>query len=281
MQSKKFRLQLILIGGAIVLIVLLYLAPRNFPPEVAEVIAETEHVHGEFNPDQEIEAAKRRIGEENTAIIEDFEQRITASSDDPKMLERLASEWELNNEPVLAAYYYSEYAAKSGEADKYAKAGDLFYRSFREAVDSVYRNQLAHLAIDNYQLALDENAVDNEDKTNLGVLIVETSANPMQGITLLREVVENDPENLNAQLQLGFFSYKSGQYDKAVERFEKVLAIDPKRTDAILYIGEAYLAMDNKQKAIEKFEMFLQVSDNDIMKQEVEDYIKQIKNSNN
>lgn len=279
MQSKKFRLQLLLIGGALVLIVLLYLAPRTVPPQ--ETGSETEHVHVDFEIDEEVEAGKRRIGTENTAIIEDFEQRISAENSDPKMLERLAAEWELNNEPALAAYYYSLYAEKSGEAVNFVKAGDLYYTSFRAAVDSVYRSQMAHLAIDNYRMAMDKGVADNQAKTNLGVLIVETARNPMEGITLLREVVENDPENENAQLQLGFFSYKSGQYDKAVERFENVLEINPARTDAILYIGEAYLAMGKKDKAIEQFERFLQVSENTAMRREVEEYIKQVKNSNN
>jgi tetratricopeptide (TPR) repeat protein len=271
---------MMLIGGAIVLIVLLYLAPRTVTLKNDEV-ATNELAQVDFVIDEEVEAGKRRIGEENTAIIEDFEQRISRNTSDQKMLERLAAEWELNNEPALAAYYYSEYAEKSGETEKFTKAGDLYYQAFRAAVDSVYRNQMAHLAIDNYQVVVDKGDADNQTKTNLGVLIVETAPNPMQGITLLREVVENDPQNENAQLQLGFFSYKSGQYDKAVERFEKVLEINPVRTDALLYIGEAYLANENKDKAIEYFERFLQISDNAAMRREVEDYIKQVKNSNN
>jgi tetratricopeptide (TPR) repeat protein len=280
MQSKKFRLQLMLIGGAVVLIVLLYLAPRTVTSK-KETVAVTENVDVDFELDIEVEAAKRRIGEENTAIIEDFEQRISKESGDHKMLERLAAEWELNNELALAAYYFSEYAVISGEAENFVKAGDLYYQSFRAAVDSVYRNQMAHLAIENYQAALENGLADNQTKTNLGVLIVETAANPMQGITLLREVAEDEPENANAQLQLGFFSYKSGQYDKAVERFVKVLEINPARTDVLLYIGEAYLAMGEKEKAIEQFERFLQDSENPAMKREVEEYIKQIKNTNN
>ncbi|MGI8893508.1 MAG: tetratricopeptide repeat protein [Bacteroidia bacterium] len=280
MQSKKFRLQMMLLGGAIVLIALLYLAPRTVPAD-KETAAETEHVHADFAIDDEVEAAKRRIGAENSAIIEDFEQRINKDDNDPKMLQRLAAEWELNNEPALAAYYYSLYADESGETEMFVKAGDLYYQSFRSAVDSVYRDQMAHLAIDNYRQAVDKGDVDNQTKTNLGVLIVETTANPMQGITLLREVVQNDPENESAQLQLGFFSFKSGQYDKAVERFEKVLVINPARTDALLYIGEAYLARKENSKAIEYFERFLQVSENNAMKREVEEYIKQVKNSNN
>jgi cytochrome c-type biogenesis protein CcmH/NrfG len=42
----------------------------------------------------------------------------------------------------------------------------------------------------------------------------------MQGITLLLEVVKQDPNNHAANLNLGMFAMKSGQYDKAVIRFK-------------------------------------------------------------
>jgi cytochrome c-type biogenesis protein CcmH/NrfG len=38
----------------------------------------------------------------------------------------------------------------------------------------------------------------------------------MQGIALLLEVVAKDPNNFSANLNLGMFAMKSGQYDKAV-----------------------------------------------------------------
>lgn len=279
MRSKKFRLQLLLIGGAVVLIVLLYLAPRNVAPE-KETDSEAVASSAIFDVKNEVEAAKRRIGDENSAIISDLERRVTENESDTKMLERLAAEWELNNENAVAAHYYSEYAEKSGDAGKFLKAGDLYFSSYRSAVDSLYKQQMASLAIKNYEQAIEKGAGDNQTKTNLAVLLVETTPNPMRGITLLREVVEAEPENEDAQLQLGFFSYKSGQYDKAVERFEKVIEINPARTDVHLYIGETYLAMDNKQKAIESFEKFLKVSENPSMKREVQNYIEQVKNTN-
>ena len=42
----------------------------------------------------------------------------------------------------------------------------------------------------------------------------------MQGIMLLLDVVKQDPNNRNANLNLGMFAMKSGQYEKAVNRFK-------------------------------------------------------------
>ena len=63
---------------------------------------------------------------------------------------------------------------------------------------------------------------DNLDaKTDLGICYAEGTTTPMQGIMLLREVVEKNP-GANAQFNLGILSVRSGQYDKALERFSKV-----------------------------------------------------------
>ena len=40
----------------------------------------------------------------------------------------------------------------------------------------------------------------------------------MQGIMMLREVLEEDPKNELALFNMGMLSIQSGQYDKAVER---------------------------------------------------------------
>src|SRR6187399_890208 len=40
---------------------------------------------------------------------------------------------------------------------------------------------------------------------------------PMRGIMMLREIVEQDPNNAEAHWQLGLFAVQSGQMEKALE----------------------------------------------------------------
>ena len=49
------------------------------------------------------------------------------------------------------------------------------------------------------------------------------SEDPMSGIQDLLTIVEEDSTQLDAQYYLGLFSIKSGQFEKAVNRFEKVI----------------------------------------------------------
>ena len=54
-----------------------------------------------------------------------------------------------------------------------------------------------------------------------------TSSNPIQGITMLREVLVKDPKNELALFNMGMLSIQSGQYERAVERLEELVDINP------------------------------------------------------
>ena len=101
----------------------------------------------------------------------------------------------------------------------------------------------------------------------------------MKGITMLLDVVKEDPEHENAQLNLGFLSVKSGQYDKALERFDNVVNINPLRSEVYLFKAQTQLRMGDKNGALISFEQFIEKSTDQEMVSEVKKYIKQIKNS--
>lgn len=74
--------------------------------------------------------------------------------------------------------------------------------------------------------------------------------NPMEGITILRELIAKDSTNVDAQYWLGVFSVKSGQYDKAIERFNRVIAYNPNYMAAYIDMGGLYMEMDSAEKAL-------------------------------
>jgi len=78
--------------------------------------------------------------------------------------------------------------------------------------------------------------------------------NPMEGITLLRELIAKDSNNVDAHLYLGMFSVKSNQMDKAIKRFEKVVELRPNDARYLVEVGYQYLQMDSIQRAYNCFE---------------------------
>jgi tetratricopeptide (TPR) repeat protein len=136
-------------------------------------------------------------------------------------------------------------------------------------------------AINGFEKALILNPTNLSIKTNLGTCIVESSNllgnQPMKGITLLREVIAKDSNNIEANLQLGLFSVTSQQFNKAIDRFNRILRIDSTHIDMYVYLGDTYLQMGEKDKAIESYENYkVRVKDTLIVRN-IDEYIKKLK----
>jgi uncharacterized protein HemY len=98
----------------------------------------------------------------------------------------------------------------------------------------------------------------------------------MQGIQLLLAVVKVDSLNLNANLNLGLFSMKSGQFDKAIKRFETVAKLKP---SAEIYgmLADAYEQTGNNEAAIAALKKAkAYIIDKDILVN-IDNYIKNLK----
>ncbi len=77
---------------------------------------------------------------------------------------------------------------------------------------------------------------------------IQDADNPqsqMKGILQMRSLSEKHPENADLQWNMGLFSVQSGQYEKAVARFEKVINIDAQRLDAYMQLAMSYLALQD------------------------------------
>ena len=81
---------------------------------------------------------------------------------------------------------------------------------------------------------------------------IQDADNPqsqMKGILHMRSLSEKYPENADLQWNMGLFSIQSGQYEKAVARFEKVINIDAQRLDAYMQLAMSYLALQDTSAA--------------------------------
>jgi lipopolysaccharide biosynthesis regulator YciM len=99
----------------------------------------------------------------------------------------------------------------------------------------------------------------------------------MKGVTLLREITQNDSTNIPANIILGKLAIQSGQFDKAKKRLELVLSLRPDNTEAMYFLAEAYKGLGDKQKAIELFEKCKTLVKNPDFTREVDNYIKTFK----
>ena len=111
-----------------------------------------------------------------------------------------------------------------------------------------------------YADVLEKEAVETElstdDQISKAISLVMNGTEPMKGIMMLREVLKKDADNIKAHLTLGMFSIRSGQYEKALDRFNTVLAIDSSESEAYLYLAEVYEKLGQNDLAIENLEAY-------------------------
>jgi tetratricopeptide (TPR) repeat protein len=97
-------------------------------------------------------------------------------------------------------------------------------------------------------------------KMDKAIGLVKSGENPMQGIMLLREVLDEDSTYVPAIYWMGMFSVESGQLDKAQERFKSVVSLDPEYVDAYWQLGHLALERAEYYKAIDHFKRVLELS---------------------
>ena len=89
-------------------------------------------------------------------------------------------------------------------------------------------------------------------------MIQSGEGNPMEAIFALREVVEADSNHRDAQFYLGQFSIMSGQWNKAIDRFKKVLRINSSDEYAIESLAIARFQKGEKNGAVEDLKNYLE-----------------------
>ncbi len=204
-----------------------------------------------INLDEASATAKQTLNANLAEQITDLENRLKSANGDDKLStqKQLAQKWDDVNLTVPAAFYYELIANAESNYPNWIKTGDKFTDAYQNTQDTLTQPALVQKAIAAYQKAIGFKPGSLEAKTGLGIAYVSGTANPMQGIQLLLEVVKQEPDNIKANMNLGLFSMKSGQYEKAVNRFKTVIAQKPE-AETWFYLASAYENLGNKEEAI-------------------------------
>ncbi len=211
--------------------------------------------------------------------VADLEAALKSASENEKvdLQKQLAQKWDDLNQAAPAAFYYELVAQKEPGFSPWLKAGNKFTDAYQQTTDTIMQPALVQKAIYAYQQADKLQPNTPEVKTGLGIAYVSGTPNPMQGIQLLLDVVKNDPENLKANLNLGLFSMKSGQYEKAVERFKTVISLAPS-AEAWFYLASSYENMGMKSDAIGAYLKTKEIAADPNMSQFVDRKVNELSN---
>jgi tetratricopeptide (TPR) repeat protein len=254
MKLSGLQISLIVIG--LLLSVGIYYAPSQINRK-SKPAKEAQQQAGDFDEEGLLESAKKSLDSEQLSSLGLVESALKKQgSQDTSVLDQMGRFWDRQGIPAAAALWFEKKAIALKTERSYLDAAFRYFDAFKLAGDSSLKDVLVQKAITNYQEVIKLNPENLDAKTDLGACYAEGTAEPMKGITLLREVVAKNPEHEMAQYNLGMLSVKSGQVDKAIERFTKVLSINPQRSEMHFFLGQIYASKGETAKAITEYELF-------------------------
>ena len=224
-------------------------------------------------------SAKNVINASLAAEITTLENTYNTASEDKKSAaaKLLAQKWDDIEQPVPSALYLEIIAKKEASLKNWMSAGDQFMKAFDNTRDSLMLPALLQKAHTAYTNAVAIDSSNAAAKTGLGITIVNGMGMPMQGIAMLLDVVKKDPKNLKANMSLGTFAIKSGQFDKAITRFESIVATNPS-PDAYFYLATAYENLGRNQEAIDAYLKSKKLAANAKLSQFIDEKVIALKN---
>jgi tetratricopeptide (TPR) repeat protein len=223
--------------------------------------------------------SKQMINANLAADIEKLEAQLKdASGDDAiKLQKEIAKKWDDVNQPAAAAFAYEAIAQEEQTYPNWLTAGDRFTEGYQNFRDTTATAGLLNKAINAYNKALELNPKSLDAQTGLGVAYVSGTQEPMKGISLLLGVVKEDPKNIKANMNLGMFSMKSGQFQKALDRFKTVISVSP-TPEAWFYLGTSYENLGMKSEAVLAYQKSKELAADPSLSDFVDRKIKELSN---
>lgn len=269
-----------LVLGAAVMTVVLYLLP--FAPLASKEAGENKSARpvADYSMLDDVTDVNNALDSATLGIITRYEIAVDAGK--IAYRDSLIALYDMLRKPVPSSFHALKKAEQTNGVDDWTEAGERFLLNAKYMGEQAQKTAWFNYSKDCFEKAVALSPADLDIKVDLGVCLVEGSGflgtAPMQGIGMLREVEQLDPKNIKALINLGYFSIKSGQFDKAEERFNKVLEVDSSYVDAYLYLADMYEKQQKPQQAIIALNAYKNKVEDPQRKSEVEQYIKELSN---
>ena len=277
------KAQWILIAIGILIVAGLFQFGRTGPYKSETAKTAASIAANEITTDSILFHVKETLSPDQIKWMNDLEQSVIRGDVKKQKLDvyhQLAHFWKDSArifEPF--AFYEGEAARLENSEKSLTFAAHLFLENLRNEENAQLKKWKAMQAKDLFERSLRIN--DQNDSTIVGLgacyIFGNIADNPMEGILKVRQVVEKDSTNIYAHMILGHGSLISGQYDRAISRFEKVVTLQPENLEAILMLAEVYERKADNPNAIKWYATALPLATNPAMKTALEKRIEELK----
>ncbi|MBB2146421.1 hypothetical protein GM921_13045 [Pedobacter sp. LMG 31464] len=225
--------------------------------------------------------AKNLVSNATSKEISALESNYKNATGTEKTIEakQLAEKWDDVEQAIPSAMYLEVVANGEPTLTNWLNAGTRFLKAFDNAAqDSLIQPVMLQKANNAFTKALTIDSTSNDAKTGLGITIVNGLGAPMQGIAMLLDVVKKDPKNLKANMQLGMFAIKSGQFDKAIIRFNDIISNIKATPDAYFYLATANENLGKNKEAIDAYLNSKKLAANPTLSKWIDTKVAELKN---
>jgi tetratricopeptide (TPR) repeat protein len=252
--------QFIVTGGAFVLFILLFFFGKTVPGKKKDA-PEAAHEHapasGTITTDNLLKEGRKHLNPTQLQYVAQLDNSVVRGDVKNQQIaayRQLAHFWgDSAHQHELGLYYHAEAAKLENSEKSLTFAAHLLLDELMTEGNPSLQNWLGLQSKALFEKALEMNPSNDSSRIGLGACYMfgNVSDNPMEGILQVRQIAQKDPNNMYAQMMLGLGGMKSGQYDKAIERFLTVVKGQPGNLEAMFHLAEAYEQKGDKANAIQ------------------------------
>lgn len=280
--------QIIVVSIAVLSLLGIYFFGNTTPPKKATTTtaATSQKTAQSFDIESAIKAATAQLPAAQQTFVSGLSQAVVrgdVKDQQIRTFKQLASFWSDTAHAFIPFAYYTAEAAKLENSEKSLTfAAQLFLDNLRGVDQPGVKSWLAGESKTLFEKAIVLNPANDSLKIGLGSTYIfgapaENPQEVMKGIQQVLEVSRRDTTNIYAQKMLGIGGVVSGQYDKAVERLEKVALSSPHDLEVLLMLAEGYERKGDKEKAVEWYQRAADHVENPGLKAELGKRIQQLK----
>lgn len=272
--------QYILLGGGIAVLIALFFFGRTVP--VNKPASETMPAadHHTVNVDTLLSQAKQKLTPNQLSLVASLENGVTRGDVKNQQItayQQLAHFWgdSVHHHP-LGLYYFAEASKLENSEKSLTFAARLLLNELMAEGDPAMQNWMGTQAKTLFERSLEINPANDSARVGLGACYMfgNISDNPMQGILAVKQIVDKNPDFIYGQIILGLGDIKSGQNDKAIERFQIVAAKQPDNLEAVFHLAELYEQKGDKTNAAKWYKTAAEQVKVPQIKKEIEERIK-------
>jgi tetratricopeptide (TPR) repeat protein len=249
-------LQKIVSVASLALFCFLYFGFDTKAPEHSKLEA-SRAIQGESTAIESLlEEAKTKLSATQLTTLETMTMSIEKSSSDKEktaILKKISGFWYAQGELPVAGDYAEKAATLENTDSSWSVAGATYFTGLTKSTDKTIRDFCSTRAVKAFENAVSLAPNNASHRVNVALVYAENPSadNPMQAVLLLRDLEQKYPDAPSVYNALGRLAIKTGQWQRAVDRFEKSWTLDKTNIKTPCFLVKAYEELGNSAKVAE------------------------------